>query len=205
MTWQQPTGDEKRHAPATERNREAILAVLRAQLPARGTVLEVASGTGEHAAFFAPALAPLVWQPSDPDPELRRSIAAHAAEAGCATLRDPLDLDATAGAWPLEAADAVVCCNMIHIAPWAAALGLLAGAGRILPPGGPLILYGPFLVDGETAESNRNFDASLRARNPDWGVRELREVEGEAVRQGLSLAETVAMPANNLSVVFRKE
>lgn len=205
MTWQQAIGADKRHAPATARNRKAILEVLRAQLPAEGLVLEVASGTGEHAAFFAPALAPLVWQPSDPDPELRRSIGAHAAEAACATLRPPLDLDATATDWPIEEADAVVCCNMIHIAPWQAALGLLAGAGRLLPPGGPLILYGPFIVDGETAPSNRDFDASLKARDPEWGVRELREVEREAAKHGLALAETVAMPANNLSVVFRKD
>ena len=204
MTWQQQSGGGKRHAPATERNREPILEVLRAQLPERGTVLEVASGTGEHAAFFAPALAPLVWQPSDPDPELRRSIAAHAAETGCETLRPPLELDASAETWPIEAAEAVVCCNMIHIAPWAAALGLLRGAGRILPPGGPLILYGPFIVDGETAESNRDFDASLKARDPAWGVRELREVERAAAAEGLHLAETIAMPANNLSVVFRR-
>ena len=204
MTWQQQSGSGKRHAPATERNREPILAVLRAQLPEQGKVLEVASGTGEHAAFFAPALAPLVWQPSDPDPELRRSIAAHAAGTGCETLRAPLELDAAAKTWPIAAAEAVVCCNMIHIAPWAAGLGLLKGAGRILPPGGPLILYGPFIVDGETAQSNRDFDASLRARDPEWGVRELREVERAASEQGLILAEIIAMPANNLSVIFRR-
>lgn len=204
MTWQQESGAEKRHAPAALRNREAILQVLRAHLPPRGVVLEVASGTGEHAAFFAPALAPLIWQPSDPDPELRRSIAAHAAEAACETLHSPLDLDATAETWPIQAADAVVCCNMIHIAPWSAAEGLLAGAGRILPPGGSLILYGPFIVGGQTAESNRAFDASLRERDPAWGVRELDEVAAEADKRGLSLAETVAMPANNLSVIFHR-
>ena len=204
MTWQQPSGAEKRHAPATERNRGPILEVLKPRLPAEGLLLEVASGSGEHAAHFAPAVAPLLWQPSDPDPELRRSIDAHAAESGCPTLRPALALDATAPDWPLERADAILCCNMIHIAPWEAALGLLAGAGRLLPSGGPLFLYGPFLVDGETAESNRGFDASLRARDPSWGVRELREVEAEAKTQGLRLEETIQMPANNLTVVFRK-
>ena len=205
MAWQQAMTADKRHAPATQRNREPILAVLRAQLPEQGTVLEVASGTGEHAAFFAPALAPLVWQPSDPDPELRRSIAAHAAGTGCETLRAPLDLDAASAVWPIDSAEAVVCCNMIHIAPWRAALGLLAGAARILPPGGPLILYGPYLVGGETAESNRAFDSALRAQNPEWGLRELNSLEAEARKQGLKLSETLDMPANNLTVIFNRE
>lgn len=204
MTWQQPSGADKRHAPATQRNRDPILEMLRPRLPAAGLVLEVASGTGEHAAYFAPALAPLLWQPSDPDPELRRSIDAHAAEIGCPTLRPALALDAAAPDWPVAAADAVLCCNMIHISPWEAGLGLLAGAGRLLPAGGPLFLYGPYLVDGETAESNRDFDASLRARDPAWGLRELRDVEAAAEPHGLRLEETVRMPANNLTVVFRK-
>lgn len=205
MAWQQAMTADKRHAPATQRNRGPILEVLRARLPAHGLVLEVASGTGEHAAHFAPALTPLLWQPSDPAPELRASIAAHAAETGCETLRPPLDLDAASAVWPIDTAEAVVCCNMIHIAPWRAALGLLAGAARILPPGGPLILYGPYLVGGETAESNRAFDSALRAQNPEWGLRELNSLEAEARKQGLKLSETVAMPANNLTVVFHRE
>ncbi|MEX0923515.1 MAG: DUF938 domain-containing protein [Rhodovibrionaceae bacterium] len=204
MTWQQQSGAAKRHAPATQRNRAPLLAVLRETLPRQGLALEVASGTGEHAAYFAPALAPLVWQPSDPNPELRASIAAHAAEAACETLRPPLDLDAGAADWPIAEADAVVCINMIHIAPWRAAEGLLAGAGRLLPAGGPLILYGPFVVAGETAESNRAFDASLKAQNPEWGLRALEEVAEAAGRHGLELTGTHAMPANNLSVVFRR-
>lgn len=195
----------RRHAPATERNRAPILEVLRRALPDTGTVLEVASGTGQHAVAFAAALPGLVWQPSDPDPELRASIAAWVGGGGLANLRAPLALDATAPDWPVERADAVVCINMIHIAPWPAALGLLDGAARLLPAGGPLVLYGPFRRGGaHTAPSNAAFDDDLRRRNPDWGVRDLETVAGAAAARGLSLAEVAEMPANNLTVVLRR-
>ena len=197
--------DARRHAPATHRNRDPILAVLRRALPARGLVLEVSSGTGEHAVHFAGALPGLAWQPSDPDPAARASIAAWAAAAGLPNLRPPLDLDAAAERWPIAGADAVVCINMLHIAPWAAGLGLLRGAARLLPAGGPLILYGPYRQGGRhTAPSNAGFDAGLRARDPAWGVRDLEAVAAAAAEAGLGAPEVVAMPANNLALVFRR-
>ncbi len=194
-----------RHAPATERNRGPILEVLRAVLPAEGRVLEVASGTGEHAAYFAPRLAPRLWLPSDPDPDLRRSIAAHARLAACPSLEPPLALDARDPDWPVEEAAAVVCINMIHIAPWAAAEGLIAGAGRLLAPGGLLYLYGPFRRDGQhTAPSNAAFDQSLREQDPAWGIRDLEAVAELAAAAGFGPAEAIEMPANNLSVGFQR-
>ncbi len=198
--------DARRHAPAVQKNREPILAVLRRVLPATGLVLEVASGSGEHAVFFAAALPHVQWQPTDPDPANRASIAAWRDEAGLANLRAPLALDATDGEWPIARADAIVCINLIHIAPWAACLGLLDGAARVLGPGGRLYLYGPYLRDGRhTAPSNAAFDASLRARDPAWGVRDAGEVAAAASARGLSLVETVAMPNNNLSLLFGKD
>lgn len=195
----------KRHAPATERNREPILAVLREVLPSAGTLLEVASGTGQHAASFARAFPGLVWQPTDLEPEALASIEAWRAEAGLTNLRAPLRLDACADSWPVEAVEAVLCVNMLHIAPWEACQGLLRGAARVLAPGGPLVLYGPYFVQGRpTAPSNLAFDASLRERNPAWGVRELGAVVAEARRHGLELERTVDMPSNNLTVVLRK-
>jgi SAM-dependent methyltransferase len=197
------TTDARRFAPAAARNREPILDVLRAHLPASGTALEIASGSGEHAVAFAAAFPTLVWQPSDPDPANRASIAAWIAAAGTPNLLPPIDLDATAEIWPLATADAVVCINMIHIAPWAACLGLLRGAARLLAPGGLLYLYGPFKRDGaHTAPSNAAFDESLRARDPAWGVRDLGEVIEAA--EGFAPPAVVAMPANNLSVLFRR-
>lgn len=194
----------KQHAPATDRNREPILSVLREVLPARGLVLEIASGTGQHAAAFARAFPGLVWQPSDPSEAALASIAAWRDEAGKGNLRPPIALDVEQP-WPVNQADALVCINMIHIAPWTAARALLAGAGRILPEGAPLYLYGPYRVrDRPTAPSNEAFDASLRARDPRWGLRWLHEVEAEARRAGLALERTVDMPANNLSVVLRR-
>ena len=191
--------------PAVARNRDPILAVLREVLAAPGTVLEIASGSGEHAVHFASALSHLVWQPTDPDAEARRSIAAHAARAQLPNLLPPLALDAAAAAWPVTQADAIVSINMIHIAPWSAAEGLMAGAARLLPPGSPLYLYGPFREHGRhTAPSNAAFDESLKARDPAWGVRDLDEVVALAGRHGLALQRTVAMPANNLSVVFHR-
>jgi len=194
--------DPRLHAPAVARNREPILAVLRRVLPPAGLVLEVASGSGEHAAFFAAALPLLTWQPSDPDPRARASIAAFR-DAG-AGLLPPLDLDVTATAWPAARVAAVVCINMIHIAPWSACEGLVAGAARALSPGGVLYLYGPYREGRHTAPSNEAFDADLRARDPRWGVRDLGEVTVLARRHGFVHQETVTMPANNRSVVFRR-
>lgn len=195
----------KRRAPATERNREPIAAVLREVAPAHGTLLEVASGTGEHAAYFAALFPNLLWQPSDPDPDALASIRAWRAEAELANLLEPLLLDASAEIWPIAAADAILCVNMVHISPWAATAGLMRGAGRLLPAGAPLILYGPYRRAGvPTAPSNEAFDASLRARDPRWGLRELEAVEAEAGRNGLSLERVFEMPANNVTAVFRR-
>ena len=195
--------DRRRHAPAALRNRDPILAILRQVLPASGMVLEVASGSGEHVAHFATALPALRWQPSDPDPAACVSIAAWA--EGLANVRPPVALDAAAGDWPVDRAAAIVCINMVHISPWAATSGLMAGAGRLLPPGAPLYLYGPYRQAGRhTAPSNAAFDADLRARNPEWGVRDLNAVADVAAAHGLHLAEVVEMPANNLSLVFRR-
>lgn len=198
--------DARLYAPATQRNRYPILEVLERVLPRDGLVLEVASGSGEHAVWFAQRLRPLRWQPSDADPRMRRSIAAHAGDAGCATLLPPLALDATDPVWPITAAEAVVCINLLHIAPWVAAQGLTAGAARLLPPGGVLYLYGPYKRGGQhTSPSNEAFDASLRAQNPAWGLRDLDAVEELAASHGLALSEVIEMPANNLSLVFAKQ
>ena len=197
----------KRYAPATERNREPILAVLRDVLPAAGVALEIAAGSGEHAAFFAAKLPGVTWQPTDPDPDNLASIAAHRGEAALANLRAPRRLDVTEPGWARDlAADAVVCINMIHIAPWEACLGLLAGASGLLAPGSPLYLYGPYRFAGAIeAPSNADFDASLRERDPRWGVRDLDEVTRAAEAVGFTLSTVVAMPANNHSVLFRRD
>lgn len=195
----------KRDAPATARNREPILAVLRTILPPAGTVLEIASGTGQHAVHFARALAGLTWQPSDPDPAARASIAAWAAEARLANLRPPLAIDVVSGSFDVPDVAAVVTINMVHISPWEATLGLLRGAAAALPAGGPLYLYGPYRRGGtHTAPTNAMFDAELRAQNPAWGVRDLEAVEAAAAVEGLRLHRFVEMPANNLSVTFRR-
>lgn len=195
----------KRHAPAAARNRQPILDVIAPRLPSSGLVLEVASGSGEHVVHFASALTGLVFQPSDPDPDARASIDAWAAETGLANLRPALALDAAAPSWPIDRADAVLCANMIHISPWASAEGLIAGAGRLLPPGGLLYLYGPYRRGGRhTAPSNEAFDLDLRRRNPTWGVRDLETVSALAAQKGFGPPEIVEMPANNLSVVFRR-
>ena len=194
--------DPRRQAPAAARNREPILAALREILPRRGLVLEIASGTGEHAAHFAAALPDLVFQPSDPDPDLRASIDAWA--AGMPNVRPAIALDASAGGWPVGAANAVLCINMIHIVPWEAALGLFRGAAALLPPGGPLILYGPYRRGGRhTAPSNLAFDEDLRRRNPAWGVRELEAVAEAAAREGFGPPELGELPANNLLLALR--
>ena len=197
--------DPRAHAPATLRNREPILAVLREVLPASGTVLEVASGTGEHAVWFAPHFPQLIWQPTDYEATSLHSIAAWTEAEGAGNVAAPLQLDASSADWPVERADAIVCVNMIHIAPWEATEGLMAGAGRILPSGAPLFLYGPYRREGEPlAPSNAEFDASLNARDPRWGLRLLEDVAGLAEEHGLTLDRVVEMPANNLSVVFRR-
>ncbi len=197
--------DDRLTSPAAARNRGPILDVLRRVLPAAGTVLEVASGTGEHAVFFAEGLPRLDWQPTDADPSNLRSIAAWSATIQAANLSPPVLLDAAdPQAWPVRHASAVLAINLIHIAPWAAACGLFAGAAAILPAHGPLVLYGPFREGGRhTAGSNAAFDAELRARNPDWGVRDLDAVAELAAGNRFVLQERVAMPANNLIVVFR--
>ncbi|NEP17928.1 MAG: DUF938 domain-containing protein [Leptolyngbya sp. SIO4C1] len=210
----------RQYAPATERNREPILAVLAQVLPPTGTILETASGTGQHAAYFAPRLMPRYWLPSDPQPLLRASIQAWAETAASDRLLSPVALDVSAPRWPVEAASfqdrltaqgapaiaAIVNINMIHISPWQACLGLLAGASRILPAAGVLYLYGPYQRQGRhTAPSNAAFDKQLRSQNPAWGVRSLEAVTAAAEAQQLQLQTVVEMPANNLSVVFAKK
>ena len=193
------------YSPAAERNCRPILDVLRQVLPAAGLVLEIASGGGQHAAFFAPQFPNLSWQPSDPDAAARQSIAAWIETAGAPNLRPALALDASAAEWPVKHADAVVCINMVHISPWAACLGLLKGAARLLPADGVLYLYGPFQRDGRhTAPSNLAFDDDLKSRNPDWGVRDVGKVAAAAAAQGFGAPGIIPMPANNLSVVFRR-
>ena len=200
-----PEAEIRQFAPSAQRNRDPILAVLRETLPAKGLVLEIASGSGEHAMHFAAALPGLSFQPSDPNAEARASIDAWAKEAALPNLLPALALDASTPGWPLARADAVICINMIHISPWAATQGLIAEAARLLPPGGPLYLYGPYRQSGvPLAPSNAAFDESLRSRDPRWGLRELDTVAALAAAAGFGPPEVTAMPANNLSVVFRK-
>jgi cyclopropane fatty-acyl-phospholipid synthase-like methyltransferase len=197
--------DLRQFSPSTSRNRDPILAVLREVVTPGSKILEIASGTGEHAVHFAAGLDGVVIQPTDPSAEARTSIEAWRRHVGEARLLPPLDLDVRRAPWPVERADAIVCINMIHIAPWAACEALMAGAARSLPSGGPLILYGPYKRDGRhTAASNEAFDASLRRRDPGWGVRDLADVTALAAREGLALERIVEMPANNLTVVFRR-
>jgi SAM-dependent methyltransferase len=197
--------DHRRHAPATDRNRDPILEVLARVLPAEGTVLELASGTGQHAAYFAGHFPGLVWQPTDRDGESFASITAWAWQAGATNVRPPLPLDATQDPWPVDTVQAIFNANMIHIAPWPVCLGLMRGAGRHLSPGGVLVLYGPFRVGGaHTAPSNAAFDADLRQRDPAWGVRDLEAVIEAAAAHGLTFTERVAMPANNQILIFRR-
>jgi len=198
-----PMGHPARFAASAERNKDPILAVLRRVLPARGLVLEIASGTGQHVAHFARALPGLEWQPSDPDPESAESVRAWAGEI--ANVRAPIAIDVSRLPWPVEQADAVLCVNMLHVAPWPATGALVAGASQALGPGGVLVVYGPFRRGGRhTAPSNAAFDASLRARDPAWGVRDLEALAQIAKAAGFALEEVVEMPANNLSLVLRK-
>ncbi|WP_324074840.1 MAG: DUF938 domain-containing protein [Erythrobacter sp.] len=197
----------KQHAPATLRNRAAIADVLARELPTQGAVLEIAAGTGEHAVFFAGHFPALRWQPSDPSAEALASIAAYREDYAGRNLAAPLMLDAAAPeSWPIEQADAVVCINMVHISPWEATLGLFAGAARVLgASGGPLVLYGPYIEAGvETAPSNLDFDASLKSRNPAWGLRRLEDLDRVASEHGFERSSRYEMPANNLTLVYRK-
>ncbi len=197
--------DPRLFAPAIARNRDFILEVLRRFLPAKGLALEIASGSGEHAAHFAAAFPDLVFQPSDPDPQARASIDAWSASSGLKNIRPALALDSSRARWPLARADAILCINMAHIAPFSATEGLLRNAGKILPSGAVLYLYGPYLRAGvETAESNLAFDAWLRANNPQWGLRDLGAVAALARESGFLAPEIVEMPANNVSAIFRR-
>jgi hypothetical protein len=195
-------------SPSTARNREPILEVLRRVLPADARVLELASGAGEHAVFFAAAMPGVIWRPSDPDPVARASIAAWIEAEGAGNVLAPVEIDVSAPLWGVEADapfDALVAINMIHISPWDATLGLMAGAGRLLRNGGVLFTYGPYKRGGgHTAPSNAAFDASLQSRDPRWGVRDVSDVQHAAQAHGLELREIVPMPANNLSLVFTK-
>ncbi len=194
--------------PSAVRNAEPILEVLQRAFapPFKGTeVLEIASGSGYHAQTFARAFPHLAWQPTDPTADALASIAAHVEQAKLSNLRQPLMLDVCSNPWPVNRADAVVCINMIHISPWAATEGLMQGCGRILPPGGVLVTYGPYVLDGDfLAESNVAFDESLRSRNPAWGIREVSAVTAAAEAQGLRRPDLVRMPANNLTLIFQK-
>ena len=206
METPEPGDGVRLSTPAAKRNREPILALLREVLPATGRVLEIASGSGEHAVHFATHLPALVWQPSDPSAQARGSIDAWRRHAGLTNLESPLALDVT-GSWP-DAADevsAMVCINMLHISPWAATQALLREAGRRLPAAGVLVVYGPFMRHGEhTAASNAAFDTDLRRRDPAWGIRSLEDVTAEAEAHGFDLQRVDELPANNLGVVFRR-
>lgn len=202
---------EKKHAPATNRNREPILNVLKDCLPPEGTILEVASGTGQHAIYFIKQLPNPYWQPTDPDEMSRKSISAWWWEVQLNDILPPMDLNAQDSVWPVEQEElpqpisSVVCINMIHISPWESAIGLMKGAARILPKDGILYLYGPYKIDGQhTAPSNELFDVSLRDQNAEWGIRDLTDVKKIALENGLSFVKSVDMPANNLSVIFKK-
>ena len=197
--------DRRQHRPVTERNREPILEVLRSALPKEGLVLEIASGSGEHAVYFAQHLPSLTFQPSDPDAEARASIDAWRTHESLPNVLPTLALDVEEQPWPVEKADAVLCINMIHIAPWSCTEALMRGAAQVLVEGAPLLTYGPYRREGRhTAPSNAAFDESLRSRNPSWGVRDLEEVQAAAEKNGLFLADVFAMPANNFTWVFRK-
>jgi hypothetical protein len=199
------SNSQRRSSPATAHNRGPILEVLQQILPSSGLVLEISSGAGEHAAFFSRHFPALIWQPSDVDESALESIEAWRSE-GSENLRSPIRLDATSPAWPVTGAVAVLNINMIHIAPWSACQGLMRGAEEVLASGGLLYLYGPYQIDGEhTAPSNAAFDASLKSRDPSWGIRDMAGVSEEAQRRGLRLEQKIAMPANNFSLIFRRD
>jgi len=202
--YEVPTAGVRRSAPAALRNREPIAEVLAKWLPEQGTVLEIASGTGEHAVYFAGCFPQLDWQPSDLHPDALSSSAGWRAETSLPNLREPLALDAGSDSWPIDRADAVLSINMVHISPWASALGLIAGAARLLSAGDPLILYGPWLKDDiVTVDSNIAFDADLKRRDPEWGLRRVEDF-AEAAKVSFDLIETRQMPANNLMLLLRR-
>ena len=197
--------DHRQYAPATVRNRDFILYVLREVLPTTGIILEVASGSGEHIIHFARNLPRLIFQPSDPEPDARLSVADWVKATRVTNVRAPIVLDASQSFWPIASVDGIICINMIHISPWDATVGLIGGAVAILPPGSPLYLYGPYKRKGfATAPSNEAFDRNLRDRNPTWGLRDLEAVAAIAQSVGFSVPAVTEMPANNLSVVFRR-
>jgi len=197
--------DARRSAPAALRNREPIADVLREWLPESGVVLEVASGTGEHSALFAERFPNLELQPSDVSPDAVASIRVWSALVGLPNLRPPIEVDASHPDWSIRGADAVLNINMVHISPWSAALGLLDGATRLLAPGAPLVLYGPWITDEwPTAPSNLAFDADLKRRNPDWGLRKVEDFVREASKRDFEFTDQRQMPANNLMLLFRR-
>jgi SAM-dependent methyltransferase len=198
--------DEPRSSPAADRNKQPILDALRGVLPASGHVLEIASGTGQHVAHFAAALPNVIWHPSDTSSEARADVLARIAAAGLVNVHEPIALDVHDDPWPVAGPLAgIVCINMVHIAPWSATLALMRGAARLLPDGAHLVLYGPFREGGRhIAESNAAFDASLRERDASWGVRDLEAVSAVAAEYGLMQHSVVRMPANNLTVIFRR-
>jgi hypothetical protein len=203
--YEGPAAGARRSAPAALRNREPIAEVLAEWLPPDGLVLEIASGTGEHAIYFAERFAKLDWQPSDLHPDALASIEAWREASQLPNVRKPIVIDASVSGWPIDRADAVLSINMVHISPWASALGLLAGSARVLGPGAPLILYGPWLKDDiDTAEGNLAFDADLRRRNPQWGLRRVEDFQDAAVERGFELVTTRAMPANNLMLLLTR-
>jgi len=194
---------KKQNYPATERNRDVILNVLKQHLPEHGLVLEIASGSGEHITYFAPQLPNLRWQPSEPDTDLRESILAWMAELNSDNILNPLPINVLDENWDIEKVDAIFNANMIHISKWAVCKGLMKGAGKVLKAGGLLLLYGPFIREGvATAPSNLKVNDSLKQQNPEWGVRQLEDVIAEAEKNNIGLKEIIEMPANNLLVVF---
>jgi len=204
--YEAPALGLRRSAPAALRNREHIADVLGEWLPAAGVVLEIASGTGEHVVYFAERFPQLDWQPSDIHPDALESVDAWRKAVGLPNILPPLVLDASGSDWPVGRADAILSINMVHISPWASALGLLDGGSRILPAGAPLIMYGPWLKDDvPTAPSNLDFDADLKRRDPDWGLRRVEEFAAAANERGVRLEATRAMPANNLMLLLRRQ
>ena len=196
---------EQRHAPATLRNRDAIVEVLRAILPDRGTILEIASGTGEHIVYFGRTFPCLTFQPSDPDPACCQSIAAWTRREAVANVLPPLQLDAQAAQWDIAKPAAILCINMVHISPWESSIGLFEKAGKLLDTGAPLFLYGPYLRDGvETAPGNLAFERSLKSRNLRWGLRDVADMDALAAKNGFSRESLIEMPANNISLIYRK-
>ncbi|MGB5723383.1 MAG: DUF938 domain-containing protein [Parasphingorhabdus sp.] len=195
----------QRHAPATLRNRDAIVKVLRGILPDRGTILEIASGTGEHVVYFGQAFPGLTFQPSDPDPACLQSIAAWSKREGMANVLPPLQLDAQAALWDVPKPAAILCINMVHISPWESSIGLFEKAGKLLDPGAPFYLYGPYLRDEvETAPGNLDFERSLKSRNLRWGLRDVADMDALATRNGFVQESLSEMPANNISLIYRK-